>query len=65
VSSDSAARRSGHGPDDMGDDEQESEVAGYEQYIQDPPDDLVITEDDDPDPDEDAEETAPREDSGE
>jgi hypothetical protein len=49
----------------MGDDEQESEVAGYEQYIQDPPDDLVITEDDDPDPDEDAEETAPREDSGE
>ena len=64
MNSDSAARRSGHGPDDMGDDEQESEVAGYEQYIEDPPDDLVITEDDS-DTDEDAEETAPRQDPGE
>jgi hypothetical protein len=65
VNSDSAARRSGHGPDDMGDDEQESEVAGYEQYIEDPPDDLVITEDDGSDTDEDAEETPPRGDPGE
>jgi hypothetical protein len=63
VNSDSAARRSGHGPDDMGDDEQESEVAGYEHYLEDPPDDLVITEDDDTG--EDAEETSPREDPGE
>jgi hypothetical protein len=37
------------GPDDMGDDEQESELAEYEQYIEDPPDDLVIAEDDDDD----------------
>jgi hypothetical protein len=44
----SEARR-GHGPDDMGDDEQEYEVAEYEQYIEDPPDDLVITEDGDDD----------------
>ncbi len=46
---DSDERRAGHGPDDMGDDEQETEVAGYEQYIEDPPDDLVISEDDDDD----------------
>ena len=26
-----------HGPDDMGDDEQEAELAAYEQYIEDPP----------------------------
>ena len=45
---DSEAKR-GHGPDDMGDDEQESEVSGYAQYIEDPPDDLVISEDDDSD----------------
>ena len=45
-------RRTGHGPDDMGDDEQESEVAGYEYYLDDPPDDLVITEDDDNDAEE-------------
>jgi hypothetical protein len=32
--SDSDARRTGHGPDDMGDDEQESEVSEYEQYIE-------------------------------
>jgi hypothetical protein len=30
----------------MGDDEQEFEVSEYEQYIEDPPDDLVISEDD-------------------
>jgi hypothetical protein len=41
--------RHGHGPDDMGDDEQEFEVAEYEQYIEDPPDDLLIAEDDDRD----------------
>jgi hypothetical protein len=41
--------RLGHGPDDMGDDEQEFEVSEYEQYIEDPPDDLVISEDDDSD----------------
>jgi hypothetical protein len=41
--------RIGHGPDDMGDDEQEFEVSEYEQYIEDPPDDLVISEDDDSD----------------
>jgi hypothetical protein len=41
--------RIGHGPDDMGDDEQEFEVSEYEQYIEDPPDDLVIGEDDDSD----------------
>ena len=41
--------RLGHGPDDMGDDEQEFAVSEYEQYIEDPPDDLVISEDDDSD----------------
>ena len=41
--------RLGQGPDDMGDDEQEFEVSEYEQYIEDPPDDLVISEDDDSD----------------
>jgi hypothetical protein len=45
---DTEAKR-GHGPDDMGDDEQEFEVSEYEQYIEDPPDDLVISEDDDND----------------
>ena len=39
----------GHGPDNMGDDEQETELAEYEHYIEDPPDDLVIAEDDDDD----------------
>lgn len=39
----------GHGPDDMGDDEQETELAAYKQYIEDPPDDLDIAEDDDDD----------------
>ena len=42
-------RRDGYGPDDMGDDAQETEVAEYEQYIEDPPADLVIAEDDDND----------------
>jgi hypothetical protein len=42
--------RVGHGPDDMGDDEQEFELSEYEEYIEDPPDDgLVISEDDDSD----------------
>jgi hypothetical protein len=36
----------------MGDDEQETEVAEYEQYIADPPDDLLIAEDDDKDAEE-------------
>jgi hypothetical protein len=39
----------GYGPDDMGDDEQEFEVEEYEQYIEDPPDDLDVAEDDDDD----------------
>jgi hypothetical protein len=39
----------GYGPDDMGDDEQATEVQQYERYIEDPPDDLEITEDDDND----------------
>ena len=42
-------RQAGHGPDDMGDDEQETEFAGYEYYLEDPPDDLIIAEDDDSD----------------
>jgi hypothetical protein len=42
-------KSTGYGPDDMGDDEQEAEVAGYEYYLEDPPDDLIITEDDDDD----------------
>ena len=45
-------RSVGHGPDDMGDDEQEFEVAEYEQYIENPPEDLVISEDDDDDAEE-------------
>ncbi len=45
-------RSIGHGPDDMGDDEQETEVAGYEHYLEDPPDDLIISEDDDNDAEE-------------
>jgi hypothetical protein len=32
--------------DDMGDDEQASEISEYEMYIGDPPEDLVITDDD-------------------
>jgi hypothetical protein len=36
----------------MGDDEQETEVAEYEQYIEDPPDNLLIAEDDDADAEE-------------
>jgi hypothetical protein len=51
VDSDNDAQR-GHGPDDMGDDEQEFEVSEYEQYIEDPPDDLVISEDNDDDAEE-------------
>jgi hypothetical protein len=36
----------GYGPDDMGDDEQEIEVAEWEKYIEDPPEgELEITED--------------------
>ena len=42
--------RTGPGPDDMGDDEQEFEIAEYDQYIEDPPDSgLAIDEDDDDD----------------
>jgi hypothetical protein len=42
--------RTGPGPDDMGDDEQEFEIAEYDQYIEDPPDSgLAIAEDDDDD----------------
>jgi hypothetical protein len=46
---DSDTERTGHGPDDLGDDEQDTEIAEYAQYIEDPPDDLVITEDNDDD----------------
>ena len=43
-------RQTGAGPDDMGDDEQEFEIAEYDQYIEDPPDSgLAIDEDDDDD----------------
>ena len=42
-------RRTGYGPDDMGDDAQETEVAEYAQYIEDPPADMLIAEDDDND----------------
>jgi hypothetical protein len=41
--------RTGPGPDDMGDDEQETEVAEWQQYIEDPPENFAITEDDDND----------------
>jgi hypothetical protein len=43
------SRRTGYGPDDMGDDAQETEVGEYQQYIEDPPSELVIAEDDDSD----------------
>jgi hypothetical protein len=47
-------RTAGRGPDDMGDDEQEFEIAEYEQYIEDPPDSgLAIAEDDDDDAEQD------------
>ena len=39
----------GYGPDDMGDDEQEFETEEYERYIEDPPEDLPVTEDSDDD----------------
>jgi len=40
----------GFGPDDMGDDEQQSEVSQYERYIEDPPErELDVAEDDDSD----------------
>jgi hypothetical protein len=45
-------RRAGPGSDDMGDDEQESEIQEYQRYLDDPPDDLVIPEDDDSDAEE-------------
>jgi hypothetical protein len=45
-------RQTGPVPDDMGDDEQESEVEEYQRYIDDPVDDLVIEEDDDNDAEE-------------
>jgi hypothetical protein len=36
----------------MGDDEQESEIQEYQSYLDEPPDDLVIHEDDDSDAEE-------------
>ena len=57
-------RTAGPGPDDMGDDEQEFEIAEYDQYIEDPPDSgLAIDEDDDDDGERDVDwaETHPRE----
>lgn len=45
-------RSAGHGPDDMGDDEQEFELSEYQQYIENPPENLVISEDDDDDAEE-------------
>jgi hypothetical protein len=46
-------RTAGPGPDDMGDDEQESEVAEWEQYIEDPPEgELPVAEDNDDDAEE-------------
>jgi hypothetical protein len=40
----------GYGPDDMGDDEQETEVAEWEKYIEDPPEgEVEVSEDDDND----------------
>jgi hypothetical protein len=42
-------RQTDPGPDDMGDDEQENEVEEYQRYLDDPPDDLVIAEDNDED----------------
>jgi hypothetical protein len=42
-------RWAGPSPDDMGDDEQESEIQEYQRYLDEPPDDLVIPEDNDDD----------------
>jgi hypothetical protein len=42
-------RQTGPGPDDLGDDEQESEIEEYQRYLDEPPDDLVIAEDSDDD----------------
>jgi hypothetical protein len=42
-------RWAGPGPDDMGDDEQESEIQEYQRYLDDPLDDLTLTENDDND----------------
>jgi hypothetical protein len=42
----------GYGPDDMGDDEQETDIQEYERFVEDPPDDLEITEDYDNDAEE-------------
>jgi hypothetical protein len=52
--------RGGPGPDDMGEDEQESEIQEYQRYLDDPLDDLTITGDDDNDAEE-AGESAVRE----
>ncbi|GLZ81179.1 hypothetical protein Afil01_59860 [Actinorhabdospora filicis] len=32
----------GRGPDDMGDDEQETDTSEWERFIEDPPEDMVI-----------------------
>ena len=42
-------RTAGHGPDNMGDDEQEFELAEYKQYIEDPPEGPRHREDNDDD----------------
>jgi hypothetical protein len=42
-------KTAGYGPDDMGDDGQETELAEYKQYIEDPPSNFAITEDNDDD----------------
>jgi hypothetical protein len=45
-------RSTGHGPDNLGDEEQDTEVSEYEYYLEDPPDDLIIAEDGDDDAEE-------------
>jgi hypothetical protein len=55
MTSDSDPHRAGPGPDDMGDDEQESEIQEYQRYLDDPLDDLTTTESDDNDVEEAAE----------
>jgi hypothetical protein len=51
-------RQIGYGPDDQGDDEQESEVTEYDRYIEDPPDQGVLIAEDDDDDAEEAEDWA-------
>lgn len=43
-------KQMGYGPDELGDDEQESEVSEYDRYTEDPPDQgVLIAEDNDDD----------------